>query len=233
MTVSEKVLSVSSAAGQYLHDHVNIYECGNVFALMNDVAGEYRAVPLSSRSDRRMINSRPLVRYLTEKCGCSLPIKLHAWLDGEIILFCKGSAGENIRFHDGFSLITDVFRFRYDNSVKIYGQRIIVSAALSGRLGDRVSAYRYGNMYAFFCDDNGTIQTTFRNEFGTRAVRSEVLINEMVKDIGKGPLYGVSVPNGVVFSEDNRIDRKPIPIRKFRRLELTDTAELDQAGNNK
>lgn len=230
MIVQAKKIAISSAIGQCVHEHVDIYKCGSVFALVNRPEGEYHVSTYSPVSDRKLIYSRPLVRYFREKCGCDFPIKLHAWLDGEIVLFCKGPAGKNVRFHDGFSPVNDVSRNRYDNSVKIYGRRIIVSASLSEGLGDRLSAYRYGKMYAFFNDENGSLKTAFRNEFGTKAVKSGSLTYQIEKALGKGPWYGVAIPDGVVFSKDTRIDRKPVPINRFRKVDFTDSVGRGPSG---
>lgn len=210
VTVQTKTVAVSSAIGPYVYGRVDIYECGNVFALINNPQGDYPVSADSPASDRKLINSRPLVRYLKEKCGRVSPRGLNAWLDGDIVLFCVGTPGKEVRFHDGFKQVTDVFRLRYDNSVKIDGRRFIISASLSEGLGDRLSAYKHDDMYAFFNDKNGVLKTEARNEFGTKVVHAESLIKKVEKELGKGPWYGVVVPNGIVFSGDTRIDKKPV-----------------------
>lgn len=210
VTVQTKAVAVSSAIGSYVYGRVDIYEYGNVFALINNPQGDYPVSADSPASDRKLINSRPLVRYLKEKCGRIPPRRLNAWLDGGIVLFCIGTPGKEVRFHDGFKQVTDVLRLRYDNSVKVDGRRFIISASLSEELGDRLSAYKHDKMYAFFNDKNGVLKTEARNEFGTKAVRAEGLIRMVEKELGKGPWYGVVVPNGIVFSGDARIDKKPV-----------------------
>jgi hypothetical protein len=225
VTVGAKVVAVSSAIGQYLHEYVDVYECEGVFALVNNPTGEYHALPFSSVSGRKLLNSRPLVRFLKEKYGCDSSLRLHAWLDGDVVLFCKGSAGKNVHFNDGFSRLDDVLRLRYDNSVKIQGHRIILSASLSEGLGERMSVYRYGKMYAFFNDENGILHATYKNKFGTKLIRSKALACQIEKTMGKGPWYGVAVSNGIVFSGDINIERKPIPIKRFKKIDFADLAD--------
>lgn len=62
VTVQDRTVLISSAIGQYLHERVDIYECENVFGLVNSTDGEYHVIALSSVSDRKTINSRPLVQ---------------------------------------------------------------------------------------------------------------------------------------------------------------------------
>ena len=221
VTVQTKTVAVSSAIGSYVYGRVDIYEYRNIFALINNPRGEYPVSVDSPASDRKLIHSRPLVRYLKEKCGRIPPRRLNAWLDGDIVLFCAGTFGKEVGFHDGFKQVTDVFRLRYDNSVKIDGRRFIISASLSEDLGDRLSAYKCDKMYAFFNDKNGVLKTEARNQFGTKAVRAKSLIKRVEKELGKGPWYGVAVPNGIVFSGDARIDKKPVvPAEMFRKIDI-------------
>lgn len=83
-----------------------------------------------------------------------------------------------------------------------------------------LSAYKHGKMYAFFNDKNGVLKTEARNEFGTKAVRAESLIKKVEKELGKGPWYGVSVQNGIVFSGDARINKKSLLLLKTGLLKL-------------
>ena len=106
MRVGAKVVSISAAVGILLNEHVDIYECENVFALINNPIGEYRVLEYSPGSARKNINSRPLVRYFRDKCGCNSSFRMSAWVDREIIFFCYGYPGKNTRFHAGFSMVT-------------------------------------------------------------------------------------------------------------------------------
>lgn len=221
MRIGTKVITISTAIGPWVSDRVNIFECDNVFALVNKPDGEY-LVKQFAGSDRRVINSRPLVRYLRHKCDCSFSFTMDSWRDGDIILFSKGPPGKNICFHDGFSIITDTYRIRYDNSVKVDGSRIIVSAFLSKALKDRLSAFRQDKMMAFINDENGPLKPYYRNEFGTLAIKSENLIAIVEQVLGKGPWYGVCTSNGVIFSSDPRIEFKPLSQAKLKKIEITD-----------
>ena len=211
VTVQNKRVAVSTAIGSFVHERVDIYECDNVFAIINNTEGKFHVIPDTLGGDRKIICSRPLVRYLREKCEQNYSHRLNAWLDRGIVMFCIGTLVKAVRFHSGFRPITNLPYLRYDNSVKIDGRRFILTASLSKTLDEKLSVYKHGKMFAFLNDDRGMLRTEDRNEFGTKAIiGAQSVIPQVKNELGKGPWFGTSVPGGVIFSGDDHIEKKPI-----------------------
>jgi hypothetical protein len=158
------------------------------------------------------------VRYIKEKYEISESMKLSAWFDGSHVLFCRGDAGKDICFHAGFNKVLEPVRFRYDNSVRIVGNRFIISSSLSEQLDRRLAFIELENGFAFVNDKNGTLYAADRNEFGTRAIRSTGLVRYVQQKLGGDILFGVAFCGGVAFSRDRYLKPADINLKKGRLL---------------
>jgi hypothetical protein len=220
--VAYKDISVSTALGEYIGSQVDVYEFGSTFALVNNPAGKYKVYPAAPNSGRLKINSRPLVRYILERCGCTGPMKFPAWHDGEYVLFGRVQAGKNAKYHEGFTLVSDPERYRYENSVRIVGHRFFVSVELSKHLKGRLSLLENGTEFAFINDPDGALEMTDRNEFGTMAIRSPSLVRYVEDALGTRILYGAPFCRGIVFSADREINETRLEPESFKKIILSD-----------
>jgi hypothetical protein len=132
-------------------------------------------------------------------------MRLSAWYDGEHVMFCMGNAGENTKFHGGFSRVSDLLRFRYDNSVRIIGHRLVISSALGRNLSKRLSLAETSGGFALINDKKGAYTATDRNKFGTKTIKSKLLVGYVEQKLGATFMYGVPIEGGVAFSNDRYI----------------------------
>ena len=222
ITVSQKTIAVSSALGEYIGNRIDVYECGNVLAFVNSPEGEYAAFPFAENSNRKIINSRPLARYIQEKYNRPFSLKLIAWSDGCHVLFSLGAADENREFNKSFIKLTETVRLRYENSVRLIGHSFIVSSSLSRVLDDRVSVYEYGDFFAFINDKNGELQVKEHNSFGTKAVHAKKFVHYITSKIGKDPYYGITIKNGIAFSNHRQFDSSYMDSSCFHIADIAD-----------
>lgn len=218
VSVSRTSIVVSTALGAYIEGKVSLFECGNVFAIVKNDTGEYEAIPISPESGRVRIYSRPLARYILQKLNYNEAVKLPAWRDGERILFCRGRADRNLKFHSGFSSVQSPARLRYENSVRIVGNCFFVSAMLGENLNERLSLYENGLFFALINDPEGSLVTTDRNEFGTKSIWSPELVHYVKEKLGTKALYGVPTKFGVAFSGNRTIEMKAVDWSKFHKI---------------
>lgn len=203
--VGEKSLTMSAGFGEHLGNNVDIYLYNKTFAIINNPFGDYRLRPFSKYSERMQINSRPLVRYIKAKYLLNGTAKLSAWSDGKAILFCMREDIHDISFHKGFSKISNLLRFRYENSIRIIGYKFYISALLSENLGKRLNLIRYNNGFAFINDNDGNVYTNNCNISGTKTIQSRELVQLVKEEMGTDFLYGKAIDGGIFFSKENHV----------------------------
>ena len=218
VTVSTKSVMISTALGEYIGSRVDIYEFENVLAFVNNPTGNYPTSPIAPNSGRIQIHSRPLVRYIQEKYDCCGSLKLPAWTDGKNVLFCKGTAGNNKKLHCGFVKIPEPEKLRYENSIRIVGDRFYVAAMFSEKLNGRLSLFESGNVFMLISDPDGDLVTSNRNEFGTKTVHAPHLVRYVESKLGTGTLYGVCLHRGIVFSSDRLIAKEKVEVKQLKKL---------------
>jgi len=218
VSISLRSIIISTALGVYIGNWVDIYEFENVLAFVNNPIGDYSTSPIAPNSGRLQIHSRPLARYIQKKYDCCGSLKLSAWTDGEHVLFCKGTVGDNQKLHSGFVKITEPERLRYENSIRIVGDRFYVAAMFSEKLNSRLSLFESGNVFALISDPDGDLVTSNRNEFGTKTVHAPHLVRYVESKLGTGTLYGVCLHRGIAFSSDRLIAKEKVEVKQLKKL---------------
>jgi len=208
VTVSKKSIAISTALGEFVDQKADIYECDNVFAIKNSNDGEYPIHCIAPNSNRKLIYSRPLARYIKEKYNKNSTINIPAWENNGVILFCLGDAGKNKSFHEGFTIASDTNRFRYENSIKILNNNLVISSCLSNSLTNRFNVYEYKDYFAFVCDRNGLLHKRTRNNFGTSIIKNETLTFYIKNKLKTSYMYGTTIPKGIIFTNDQRFHKK-------------------------
>ncbi len=219
VSVSDKTITVSTALGGYIGKRIDIYEFENVLAIVNDPNGLYNSSQVAPNSDRVQIHSRPLARYIQEKYSVRGCAKFPAWADrNENILFCNGNAGDNQQFHSGFVKVSEPERYRYENSIRLIGNRFYIASMFSDRLIGRLSLFEDEKIFALLCDPYGDLVTSDRNEFGTKTICAPRLVEYARLKFGTDTLYGVGLHSGIAFSGDRLITNKKITVARMNKL---------------
>lgn len=127
---SEQLIYVSAAAGELLPEEADLYEAGDVLALVGNPNGAYHLGRKSGGRNARMLSSLGVVSYLADKfdvdVGTRFPAWSNWWNGRSVVLFSQRETGRP--FGPEFRPVTVPYRKLIEGRVLIEGNQILLPA---------------------------------------------------------------------------------------------------------
>lgn len=165
--VSEKMLYLSSGAAETLGDRAELYESGDVLALVGEPHGTYHLGRKSSGCKGRNLCVSELAGYLMEKYGVETGARLPVWQGAEetgpVIFFGRPGGGAPQRLDESFHKLELSYRKRYGDWVFVEDNCVSFTAELRALLPRRLSLYEAGRALALKGDRTGSYSLELRS----------------------------------------------------------------------
>lgn len=158
---SAKMLYLSSACADSVGKRCELYQCGDVMALVSDPLGHYHLCRKSAQCRGLNLCSEELVNYLIEKYGVQVNSRLTAWtgVEGEraaLFFAAKVSKHEaGVSFGENFKRVELTYRKRYGQWVFVEDKCISFTAEIRAMLPGRLTLRGDGTRLALVGDPSG------------------------------------------------------------------------------
>ena len=209
--VNEKMLYLSSAAAGQVGERADLYEWGNVMALVGNPHGTYHLSPKSAGCRGKNLCASELVGYLEEKYGLHTGARLTVWSapeeDGPVAFFAAEvtSREADCRFDRRFQKVELTYRKRYGDWVFVEDNCVSFTADIRVRLPRRLALRGKGEILALCGDPEGPYLLEYRNGRKGGAIYSSQLAEyckERFQARGRSVLLNAAaLPDGVCFAD--------------------------------
>lgn len=205
--VNSKLLYVSSGASATIGARLDVYECGQVMALIGHSLGEFHAGYKSTNCQGKNICSSELAQYLCQKYQVEPGARLPAWEDPkteDVLFFGISEPDDKNRYSmDRFTKLELVYHKRFGEWVYIEDNALFFTAAVRAQLPRRLSLYEGTNSLALISDAAGPYVIEYRERKGAAIYCRQLVDYCKAKfgDIGRSMLlHALPLENGVRFA---------------------------------
>lgn len=209
--LKEKTIYLSSGAGQAMGSRIDLYEKGDVVALVRNERGAYHLSDKSENCKGKVLCSREISSYLKEKFNVDNGASLTAWIppegDGSTIFFSKNISQDAAQdgFDDAFCRIDLEYRKRFGEWVYVEDNCISFTKGLREALGARVGLHGDERVAALVNDPAGRYQLEIRKGRKQRAVYASELAAYLKGRFGNSArgtlLHARKAAFGILFAD--------------------------------
>lgn len=221
-----KKMFLSASAGANLASQVDIYQSGNVMALVNASEGALHPIRNSTRSTRKDISCQSLYDYLMDQFQIREDGKLSAWYDRQgILLFGipEDNRERELMFDGRFQkLEMPIERFE-SCTVSIDHGVLMFSRAAAERLSGRINFYEFGDVLCVESHPEGALTVEMRPH-SSKGIASTELVDYIRRKFGiqNGRLMARICDGRVYFS--NSLPPKDPEFSRFNLMNFSMTA---------
>lgn len=204
---NKNLLYITAAAADRIGNRLNVYECGDVIALVGETWGEYHLGYKSDLCKGKNLCSEQLVAFLASKYLLQVGDRLPIWWsegDERNVLYCGKLQNFQCRFDDRFQLVELFYNKRVGTWAYIEDNRISFKLPPGAVLPRKLSLYGEYDVLALLHDDNGEYTIEGRGRKAA-AIYSGHLTQYIRRWYGKDQrgvrLHGKLAPNGIYLSD--------------------------------
>lgn len=208
--VNSRMLYLSSGCAERIGMRADLYECGDVMALVGDPMGQFHLSPKSSYCSGVNLCAMELVHYLCKKYGVEAGGKLSVWSpldETEQVVFITGPTAVRAaeqRFDKRFQKLELGYQKRYGDWVFVEDNCVSFSAGIRDGLSKRMNLHRSGDVLALLEDPEGYYMMQCRGGRKNRAIYSSLLAEYCRKEFGNNGrsvlFHARPINGGVGFS---------------------------------